>query len=111
MYKIEKKEAEKQIFITVGGFFKPEDGEAFLADYNKHVNSVQPSNYTLVVDSTDLSASKADMLPILEGCFKLYMSNGFKKIIMINPSSVISKMQMKKLATSISFTGEFVDTL
>ncbi|MGG4470143.1 hypothetical protein ABER68_19050 [Paenibacillus alvei] len=111
MFTFEKKEATKELFITVSGFMKEEDGQSFLTEYNKHVKSIVPATYTLVIDSTNLAASKPDMLPVLEGCFKLYMSNGFKKIIMINPSSAISKMQMKKLAASINYTGIFVDKL
>ncbi|WP_117170272.1 hypothetical protein [Paraliobacillus sediminis] len=111
MFKVEKNSTRKELIVTVGGFFKEEEGESFLADYNENVKGIVPSSYKLIVDSTDLAASKKDMLPILEACFKLYMSNGFKNIVMINPSSVISKGQMHKLAKVSSFEGVFVDSL
>lgn len=111
MFKFEKKQAEKALVITVGGFMKPDEAEAFLKEYEENVNSIQPSEYKLIIDSTDLAVSKQDMLPVLEGCFNLYMSNGFKKILMVNPSSVIAKNQMQKLAQSISYTGIFMDTM
>lgn len=111
MFKFEKKQAEKVLVITVGGFMKPDEAEAFLKEYEENVNSIKPSEYNLIIDSTDLSVSKQDMLPVLEGCFNLYMSNGFKTILMINPSSVIAKSQMQKLAQSISYTGIFMDSL
>ncbi|WP_068621002.1 hypothetical protein [Paenibacillus tuaregi] len=111
MFVFEKKQAEKALAITVSGFMKPDEAEAFLKEYNEHINSINPAEYTLIIDSTNLAVSKQDMLPVLEGCFKLYMSNGFKKIMMVNPSSVVAKNQMHKLAETIAYTGIFVDSL
>lgn len=111
MFVFEKKQAEKKLVITVSGFMKPDEADAFLKEYDENIKSINPAEYTLIIDSTDLAVSKQDMLPVLEGCFQLYMSNGFKKIMMVNPSSVIAKSQMKKLAESISYTGIFVDTM
>ncbi|WP_445486499.1 hypothetical protein [Niallia sp. 03133] len=111
MFTFEKNQVKKELYITVSGFIKESEGEAFLAEYHQNVKQIVPSAYTLIVDSTNLSVSKADMLPVLEGCFKLYMSNRFKKILMINPSSVIARTQMQKLAQNINYTGVFVDSL
>ncbi|WP_166243540.1 hypothetical protein [Paenibacillus turpanensis] len=111
MITFDNKAAEKKLVITVSGFIREEEGEAFLNDYNRHIGMIKPAEYTLIVDSTGLSASKPEMLPVLEGCFRLYMSNGFKKILMVRPSSTISKIQMEKLAKSIDYTGIFVDKL
>ncbi|MFT8323222.1 MAG: hypothetical protein ABF649_20350 [Bacillus sp. (in: firmicutes)] len=111
MFIFEKNEAKKELFIKVSGFIKESEGEAFLTEYQQHMKQITPSAYTLIIDSTNLSVSKADMLPVLEGCFKLYMSNGFKRILMINPKSVIAKSQMQKLAKSINYTGIFIDSL
>lgn len=111
MYKIEVKNSKKILFIHVGGFFQEEEAKNFLNDYNKAVKSIIPSNFTLVLESSDLSTSKKEMLPALENCMKMYKNTGFKSIISSEPKSPITLMQLKRLLESINMNVEFVKTL
>ncbi len=111
MYKVEVNNAKKVLFITVGGFFQEEDGKNFLNDYNNAVKSITPSSFTLALESSELSTSKAEMIPILENCIKMYKSTGFKNIVSTPPSSAIAAMQLKRLLSSLNVDIEFVTDL
>lgn len=107
-YDISWDKEKKVILMDVRGFFKPEDGESFIKDYNSIVSKIKPSEYTLVVDPEDLRTSSQDMLPVLKGCFELYESSGFKEVLMITPTSAISAMQLKNVQKDTGVRMEFV---
>ncbi|PAB60681.1 hypothetical protein [Anaeromicrobium sediminis] len=109
-YDISWDNGKKVILMEVRGFFRPEDGESFLKDYNSMVSKVKPSEYTLVVDPENLKTSAKDMLPVLKGCFELYGSSGFKKILMITPTSATSAMQLKNVQKDTGVKMEFAKT-
>jgi hypothetical protein len=58
IFKFEPNNIKKVLTITVGGFFKEEEGKAFLQEYQKNVRSIKPADYSLVVDGTELSNKK-----------------------------------------------------
>jgi hypothetical protein len=111
MFKIETTKSKKLLTISVGGFFKENEGIAFLEEYKKNVGSIIPSEYALLVDGTELSTSKPEMLPILSGCLKLYKSTGFKKTYGIFPKSPTATIQLKKLCISSGMDMEFFSTI
>ncbi|MEW8994368.1 hypothetical protein [Clostridium sp.] len=111
MYKVEVNNAKKILFIAVGGFFQEEDGKNFLNDYNNAVKSINPSNFTLALESSDLSTSKAEMIPILENCIKMYKATGFKNIVSTPPKSAIAAMQLKRLLSSLNVDIQFISDL
>lgn len=39
------------------------------------------------------------------------MSLGFKRILMVTPKRVTPRLQLKRIAKKVNFTGEFVTTL
>lgn len=109
--KIENKKSEKILLIKLEGFSQTETANNFVIEYNKAVVETNGDGYTLIVDATNLAAFKPDILPILEKCYQLYMSSGFKKIFMINPSKLTCKMQVQRIAKKVNFTGKFVDSM
>lgn len=111
MFKIELNKIKKVLTITVGGFFKEEEGRDFLQDYQSKVNSIKPAEYALIVDGTDLSTSKQDMLPVLSNCMSLYKGTGFKKALGVYPKSVTASIQLKKVASQIGLPMEFGKTV
>lgn len=111
MFKVEVNQSKKILFITVGGFFKEDEGMAFLDEYNKAVKSITPSTYTLALEGESLSTSKTDMLPVLENCMKMYKHTGFKRIVSTQPSSASAFMQLKRLLSEINLKVDFVSNL
>ena len=109
--KFEDRKIEKALIIELEGFSTTETAVGFVDILKKEVSKVTTTSYSLIVDSTNLSAFKPDILPILEKCYQLYMGFGFKKIFIVNPKTTTARMQIQRIAKSSKFTGIFVDGL
>ncbi|MGE7660379.1 hypothetical protein ACQKL0_01110 [Peribacillus sp. NPDC097264] len=97
-YDININSSKKVIEMFVGGSFTPADAQAFTNDYHKMVGSIDASVYTLEIDCTTMNVVTSQMIPELEGSYKLYKQSGFKKIIFKIKDSTILKMQLARLA-------------
>ncbi len=111
MFKMELNKEKKLFVITMGGFFREDEGKKFLDDYNTNVKSITPASYTLVLDGSGLLTSKQDMLPVLKNCVSLYKSSGFKSIVSLPPSSKTAEMQLLKAIEEVGTKIKFVDTI
>ncbi|KHD85860.1 hypothetical protein G4D61_14865 [Bacillus ginsengihumi] len=101
----------KAFIITLGGFAETEKASNFVADLKKEVAKIQVNQFTLIVDSAKLRTFKTEILPVLETSYGLYMSLGFKNILMVKPESVTPRLQLKRIAKKVNFSGEFIDSL
>lgn len=107
MFKIETDKVKKTFTVKVKGFFKENEGIDFLDEYKKNTSAITPSEYSLIVDGTELSISKPEMLPILNGCFNLYKSTGFKKNYGLYPKSSRLAFQLKRFCEECHLDMEF----
>ena len=101
----------KAFVITLGGFAATERADTFVDDLKREVSKINVINYSLIVDSTELKTFKPAILPVLETSYGLYMSLGFKRILMVSPRRVTPRLQIKRIAKKVSFSGEFVTNL
>lgn len=97
-YSIEVNSVQKVVNMEVGGSFTPEKVEQFLKDYNQNINSIQAAQYELRFDCLSLEIVTQDMVPHLQGCFELYKSSGFKKVVVEIKKNAIIKMQLNRIA-------------
>jgi len=109
--KIENNKSKKILMIELEGFSQTETAVKFVESYNKAVVETKGKNYTLLIDSTNLSSFKPEILPILEKCYALYMSSGFSQIFVINPKQAACKMQLQRIAKKTNFSGVFVNSI
>lgn len=107
MFKIKADERKKVVTIEVGGFFKNEEGQAFLNDYNKQVKAINPSNYSLIILGEGLATSSQEMAVILENTVNMYKSTGFKKYYGTLPKSASASMQLKKVVSKCGLDVTF----
>lgn len=89
---------KKILFSEVHGSFKPEDANAFVAEYTQIVDSIQPTEYELHFDSTKLKVNTQDMVPMLAACFEMYDKAGFKRIVFDCSGNPTLKMQIHRVA-------------
>lgn len=83
-----------------------------LAEYNQIVSRVNPKEYSLLIDCTNMGVFQTDAIEHLSKLFKLYMSTGFKHIVFVKSKNPIQNMQLNKTANMVpGFTGVFVDSL
>lgn len=50
------------------------------------------------------------MLPMLEGCFKMYKDYGFRKVIAEVGNSVTLKMQLGRVAKNVGLNIELIES-
>ena len=74
--------------------FEPDDANRFVKDFTALICIIKAPEYILCFDAKELKVSKKEMLPMLEGCFKMYKEIGFKKITIKTENNVTLKMQL-----------------
>lgn len=84
--------------------FTPADAQAFVADFNRKVQSITASEFTFNLDCTEMTVVTPQMVPELEACYKLYKEAGFKKVIFKVKNNVILKMQLGRLARGVGLS-------
>jgi hypothetical protein len=93
--------------VTVGGFISPDEAKSFVDEYESIIKNLDTKNTCLILDGRELKASTQDMLPMLQGCFQLYMRDDFKKVFMINFVSSVTNSQVARVAKEIGFTERY----
>jgi hypothetical protein len=111
MFEMRVEPSKKAFIIKVGGFFQEEEAKDFISTYNRNVASFRPAEYNLVLVADELSTSKQEMLPVLEGVINMYRSTGFKNYYSTTPISVIAKIQLNKIAQKCNMNVIFVGSL
>lgn len=110
LYNIDVQAGKKVFLLSFHGFFSVERAENFVQDFEKETGAINPQDYTLILDCSELAVFKPDILPILAECYKLYMSKNFKKIVFVNPTNATGKSQLKRVGTQVNLVADFVDT-
>lgn len=107
-----KIDPEKEIlFVKVSGFFQEEDSKLYVSEFQTAVNTINPGNYTLIVDGRGQEAIESHVIHDLKFALKLYSSAHFKKIFIVNPMYETSKEQIAYCVKEVNFKGEFVNSL
>jgi len=99
---------KKEVNIRIWGMYGPEDANSFVEDFTKLVSTIPTSEFILSFDANELKVSIQAMLPMLEGCFKMYKELGFKKIIVKIENNVTLKMQLKRIGKTTGLDIEIV---
>jgi hypothetical protein len=105
-----KYDTVKKVFnVSVEGLMSLEDAGRFIEEYKKNVAKFNAKEYTLDLDGTKLAVSRPETLPMLEQCYKMYMADGFKKIIFKISKNPTLKMQLGRIARSTGLEYEIVE--
>lgn len=87
-YEMTLNKAMKEISIKVRGIYEPHDAKSFKKDFIKLVTTIDTSEFLLWFDTAELNVSNQSMVPVLEGCFKMYKNLVLKKIIVTIGSNI-----------------------
>lgn len=107
-YELALNKTMKEITVRVWGIYRPDDAKDFVEDFTKIVSTIQTSQFVLSFDATQLKVSTQGMIPMLEGCFKMYQDLGFKKVVAKVENNVTLKMQLKRIGRTTGFNIEIV---
>jgi hypothetical protein len=61
----------KELKVKVWGMNGPDDANSFISDFTKTASTIQASEFILCFDAEELKVSTMEMVPMLEGCFKM----------------------------------------
>lgn len=111
LYEFKLDTVNNALYAKACGFFEEEDAKVYISEFQTMVNTINPSVFTLIVDVRGQEAVPKHVLNDIRFVLRLYESARFKKIIVINPISIVSKMQIDYCAKEINFHGVFVETL
>ncbi|WP_410514773.1 hypothetical protein PaeBR_10535 [Paenibacillus sp. BR2-3] len=89
--------ANKVMNIELEGTFSEEDGTKSIQAYKQTISPINPADYELLIDCRKLNVTSADVVPLLEGCFIMFKSDGFVKVKLTLENNPILKMQLSRL--------------
>ena len=95
------KSGTKDLNVLVEGMFTQQNAADFINEYQKNISRINPGEYNLVFDATNLKVSTQEVLPLLENCLQLYKQAGFKRIEVNISSSTIVKNQIKRVIEKV----------
>lgn len=99
-YNFNVNRATKKFDVKVEGSFSQTDALNFINDYNAHTGTINPAEYIIDLDCTELNVTGQDVIPMLEQCYKMYKESGFSNVIFKIKSNPILKMQLGRVARS-----------
>lgn len=109
MYEVNINKDNKIFTVVAGGYFKPEEANAFMKEYTEKKNSINPGEYSVVLQDNELKVSNEEMVPILSGILKQYIADGFKKIYLLPMKSAVALGQLRKLFATQMLQGKVVE--
>ncbi len=111
LYDITLEDEKDTLFVKVRGFFKEEDAKVYLSEFQTMVNTIDPSNYTLIVDAREQEPVEKNVMGDIIAVLNIYLRAKFKKLIIVNPTSQTLKKQVEKCVKEVDFKGTFVCSL
>ena len=100
---------KKTFILSAQGFFKVEDGNSFLNDYNRLVKTFPTTNYSLIIDVSELKASSPEVAAILHQVVVRYMEVPFKRRFLVTQGSPVTLSQFKRLGKGVKGFNESVE--
>lgn len=93
----------KELKVRLEGMFNAKDAEEYIRDYRDVVSRIKPNETVFNLDCTKMIVTPADVVPQLEGCFKMYKEDKFKKVVFKIPTKggFILKSQFSRLARKV----------
>lgn len=107
-HEINLDKVKKQLNVKVWGMYGEEDAKSFVEEFKKITSTIQPLQYILSFDAKELKVSIRDMVPMLEGCFKMYKDLNFNKVIINSGNNATLKMQFTRIAKNSGLSVEII---
>ncbi|MGG0719668.1 hypothetical protein ABE096_19080 [Robertmurraya massiliosenegalensis] len=104
-FSIKVNRVAKTIDLVVAGTFTPQQVQEFVGDYTGKVKSINPKEYTLNADSTDMDVLTQEMVPAMENTIRMYQQSGFDKLVVTIKKNPILKMQLNRIFKNTNFTN------
>ena len=100
-YEMNVDRVNKVLHLKADGFFNEEDGQSFLEDYDRTVQTFPTKEYALIINVPDLKPSGSKVAEMLGTLLQRYMSVPFRKRYLVTKGNTITVMQFKRLGQHI----------
>lgn len=107
-YEMSLERANQKINIRLEGMFGPDDANGFVKELKEILSTIKASEYFLYFDAKELRVSTPQMVPMLEGCFKMYKEVGFKRVAIKVENNPTLRMQLSRLARNVGLNLEVI---
>jgi hypothetical protein len=108
MFNFEVDHNKKLVQVTVKGSFDEVEAGQYIKAYQDTANSVKPSEYTFYVDGREQKVIAGTLFEDMQGAVSMYLSTGYKKVIVTLPKSAVASLQIKRIQGYEQLT--FVDS-
>ena len=86
-----------KVIISVGeGCIEYDDAVVFLKNLYETINSINPEEYTLIIDTSKSKPVPSDIVPMMKESMDICLTTPFKKMFSVVLESTLLKMQAKK---------------
>lgn len=106
--KVKNEKKKKILVVTLDNDDMYVYTKKLFSSMKKEVTKVPVQDYSLIVDLSNLLAFEPSEQLTTELWFELCMSFGFYNVYIVNPKSVVAKMQLIEFANRCNFTGTFI---
>ncbi len=96
-YKMSINENKKSVYVSAWGIVSPEEGMKYIAEFMDLTKKVNPTEYYLLLDGTNLEVSEENSAVLLEGLLQTYIQLPFKVRYITKFNSPIAQSQFKRL--------------
>lgn len=100
---------KKTFHLSATGFFSAEDGQSFLNDYNRLVQTFPTSDYNLIIDAGELKPSSPEVAQHLGSVLMRYMEVPFTRRFLLTQGSAVTMSQFKRLGEQIPGWKESIE--
>lgn len=97
MYKIDLNTSKKTFLVTASGSIDKEEGMKLYDDVMQNIKKINPSDYSLICETSELRVSVQDSVPAMEKLMNLYLSTPFKGRYCLVSKNVVTNMQLKRV--------------
>lgn len=97
MFKIDINPQKKLFHVTASGFFTVPEAQDYINTFKTKVKTIDPKQYTLLINGKDQKTASTDVTPILENAIGVYMQTPFKQRYSVVLNSAITMQQIKRL--------------
>lgn len=99
----------KELEIEFIDSFTEDESALFFNEYTREIKSINPHDYTLILDAKEMKVLQPQVVDILEDAYELYKETAFKKVIFKVSDNPIVKMQLNRILRKTGLNAEFVE--
>jgi hypothetical protein len=101
MIKLDVDPVKKVFFVRTSGMVSFDEAKDYINDLEAKIKTVDPSQYSLIIDAREQKAVSPDTVQLLEKALNIYSSTPFAKRYSVVLESTIAMSQIKRVGKGV----------